>query len=363
MRIAIVGAGAIGCMLAAGLSARGHDLTLVGRPEQVEAIRREGLLVTDGRGVARRFHLHAATALEARPELVLLSVKSQDVASACAAILPVAAGVPVVAMQNGLRGDRLAASVLGPDAVVGAVVVCAASYVRVGEVSVQFPGWVILGEPFGPVRARTRAIAAALGDAVPTYLTRYLERARMSKLIFNLNNALCAATGLTLPELARTPVGRVASVRLMKEGCQVARAAGIPLDHALYGLRLGALRRAPDAAVLSLLQSLMSTALAALPEPAALALARVASRGRLGRMPVRFSLWQSIMRGRPSEIDYLNGEVVQLGAQLGVPTPYNAHVAALVREVERTHVFCAVEALHPPPAWVAAQPTMTAGAP
>lgn len=361
MRIAIVGAGAIGCMLAAGLSEHGHELTLVGRPEQVEAIQRDGLLVTGPRATTRRYHLDALTQLAARPDLVLLTVKSPDVAAACAQILPVAAGVPVVAMQNGLRGDTLAADVLGRDAVMGAVVMCAASYLKPGEVTVQFPGWLIVGEPFGPLRPRTPAIAAALGDAVPTYVTRHLVRTRMSKLIFNLNNALCAVTGLTLPELARTSIGRVASVRLMKEGCHVARAAGIPLDHALYGLNSQALRRAPDAALLSLLQGLMSTALAALPEPAALALAGAASRGRLGRLPLRFSLWQSITRGRPSEIEYLNGEVVQLGARLGVPTPYNAHLVALVHEVERTHAFCGVEALRPPGALPAARPTMTAG--
>src|SRR5947209_14934674 len=117
MRVAIVGAGAIGCFLAARLSEGGHEITLVGRPEQVEAINGNGLLLADRRGGARRYHLRAACALSERPDLALLTVKTQDVAQACRDIKPFVAGIPVIAMQNGIQGDHLAADVLGKEAV------------------------------------------------------------------------------------------------------------------------------------------------------------------------------------------------------------------------------------------------------
>src|SRR5579875_3565202 len=122
MHIAIVGAGAIGCFLAARLSAPRRRVTLVGRPEQVEAITHDGLLVHDRRNGTRRYPIPAVTALEERPDLALLTVKTQDLAQACAEIRPHVSGVPVVTMQNGVQADDIAAGVLGRDAVAGAVV-------------------------------------------------------------------------------------------------------------------------------------------------------------------------------------------------------------------------------------------------
>ncbi len=347
MRIAVVGAGAIGSTLAARLSEHGHRVTLIGRADHVAAIRCDGLLVVQPNHTARRYRLEAATQLSERPDLVLLTVKTQDVPQACADLLPVAAGVPVVALQNGVRGDQLAAAALGRHAAAGGVVMCAATYLRPGVVSVQFPGWLIVGEPYSAVGARTSSIAAALAAAVPTYITRHLERVRWSKLLSNLNNALGAATGLTLAEVTRTPTGRVLAVRLMKEGWRVARATGVRLDHGLYGLTPRALGQRPAAAGVALLQSMMTPALATLPERAALAVVGAASRSALGRLPIRGSTWQSIARGKATEIDYLNGEIVRRGWQHGILTPYNARAVACVRAVERTRTYCSVAALIP----------------
>jgi 2-dehydropantoate 2-reductase len=204
-------------------------------------------------------------------------------------------------------------------------------------------------------------IAATLGQAFPTYLARHLDRVRWSKLISTLNYGLCAATGLTLPQVARTPAGRLASVRVMREGWLVAHAAGLRLDHGFYGLTPRALRRDRNAALIALLQATMTAVLAHAPERAALALVGAASHSRLGSLPVRSSLWQSVARGKPSEIEYLNGEIVRQGTQLGIPTPYNAHIVALVHDVERSHGFCDVEALQPPGIRRPAQATSTAG--
>ena len=348
MHVAIVGAGAIGCSLAAELSARGRRVTLVGRGEQVAAISRDGLLLHDRQGRARRYHPHAVEALAERPDLVLLTVKTQDVAGACQDIAPYVTRVPVVAMQNGVQGDHIAAAILGRETIVGAVVMRAATYLRPGEVSVEFPGWLIVGEPFGPATRRTRAIVSLLNRCVPTYLTDRLAAVRWSKLLSNLNNGLSAATGLTLTEIVGTLEGHALPVWVMQEGYRTMRAAGVELDHGLYGLTPRALRRDPNAALIALLQAGMTTMLATLPERAAVAVLGAASRSRLNRLPIRGSTWQSLARGRPSEIDYLNGEIVRLGEQLNLPTPFNRHPVELVRQVEATHTFYPIEALLPP---------------
>jgi 2-dehydropantoate 2-reductase len=346
MRVAVVGAGAVGCMLGARLAERGHQVTLIGRADQVDAIRARGLRVEDARG-ARQYQLPALCALEDRPELVLLTVKTQDLGAACRTLLPVAQDVPVVALQNGVRADHLAAEVLGRANVIGGVLMCAATYLAPGSITIQFPGWAVVGEPFGPPRARTAEVARLLGDALPTYTTRHLTRVRWSKLIANLNNALCAATGLSAGEIGLSSAGRLASLHGMREGYRVIRAAGIALDHGLYGLAPRAIRSHPDVALIAFLQASMTPMLAMLPEWPALGILAAASHSRLQRLPIRFSTYQSIARGRPTEIDYLNGEIVRLGARLRIPTPYNAHLVSLVRQVEQSGDFFPVEALLP----------------
>jgi hypothetical protein len=134
----------------------------------------------------------------------------------------------------------------------------------------------------------------------------------------------------------------------MKEGSVVARAAGVRLDHGLYGLTPRALRQDPNAALIALLHATMTAVLAVLPERAAERVITAAGRSRLGGLPVRGSTWQSIVRGRPSEVDYLNGEIVRLGRRLGLPTPFNSHVVDVVHAVERSYTFRRVEELLPP---------------
>ena len=345
MRIAVIGAGAIGCFVASRLHLAGHVVTLVGRPPQVEAIRRGGLLVHDGR-TPRRFDLAAETRLAQRPELLLLTVKTHDLERACRDVQPRADGVPAVALQNGIRADAIAGAVLGPEVVVGGVAMCPATYLEPGQVSVDLAGWLVLGQPAGGSPAHLRTATRALGSAIPTYVSPKLVGTRWAKLISNLNNGLCAATGLPLPALAREARARWLPVHVMREGQAVARAAGVHLDHHVYGLGT----RSPRAAMLAVLQPALSSWLGRVPPAVSAWLLGVAAGGPLGRLAIRGSTWQSLARGRPTEIDYLNGEIVRVGAALGVPTPFNARVVDVIHEVERTGRFRPPADLWPRPA-------------
>jgi len=347
MRIGIVGAGAIGCYLAALLSAADHAVELAGRPEQIDAIRRNGLLVTFPDGRQARYPLRVSTDLTEDVDIILLAVKTQDIVAACKTLGDRYARVPVVALQNGVQADRLAAEVVGREHVMGAVVMCGVTYIQTAEISVQFAGWLILGEAFGPPQPRTRHLAHELRKALPTYVARNLERTRWSKLIYNLINGVSAATGLTQPEIMRTSEGLDIVVRTFKEGYRVARGSGITLDHGVYGLEPQALRQDPNASLVGLLQASFTALVSAGPEPLARGVLMLASRSRLGALSVRSSTWQSIVRGRPTEIDYLNGEIVRRGKVLGIATPYNARIVDAVHQVEQTHEFLPIHALVP----------------
>jgi 2-dehydropantoate 2-reductase len=245
----------------------------------------------------------------ARPDLVLLAVKLPDLSAACQQLLPQAAGVTVVTLQNGIHPDEIAASVLPPETAVGAIVMCAATALQPGHSRVHLTGHLVLG---GPDPARVSAAASVLRCALPVRITRNLRGARWSKLIGNLGNGVSAATGLSWAQLARSAVGRAIAFRTVREGQHVARRAGVRLD---YGVYLGGLP--------------------------------LAFKMVVGGGDFRGSTWQSVVRGRRSEVDDLNGEIVRTGRKLGLATPFNERIVAAVHQVEGTHNWCSVEDLWP----------------
>lgn len=326
MRVAVVGAGAVGSLVGGLLAHAGEEVVLIGRRAHVEAIRNRGLYI-GGIGNGLRVRVEAEERLEKRPGLLLLAVKSQDLEKTCREVAPLARNAVVVTMQNGLRCDGIARRFFRPDQIVGCVVYCMATFLEPGRVDCGVRGWLSIGDPFVPDRTRLRRLRAFLSRALPVRISRDIAAARRTKLVGNLNNALPAATGLTLQEIYLSPAAGRVPLRVMREGLATLRAAGLETD------------RSPQAAALNLLSRM--------PEGAALALLRAATRTPFGRRPMLGSTYQSVIRGSPTEVDFLNGEIVALGQRVGVPTPYNARLVRLVHEVERGGGFFPPEALWP----------------
>ncbi len=308
------------------LARTGQDMTLVGRPDQVAAIRVGGLHV-DGPHGSFTLPLRAETALEARPDLALLTVKTQDVGTAIRAQRAFLEDVPVVTMQNGLRSDAMVAEVLPPDRLLSSVVQLTATYLTPGQVTIVDRGHLVLGRPSGPRDALVDQVAGVLSPAVPVSVSDNLEGAKWLKLVMNLNNALPALTNLSMRDVAGDAFLRQLAVRLMREGLRVADAEGVTLEP------LGRV----SATTIRMVTRL----------PLPLASRLFASRaGTMGDgWPILGSTLQSLRRGRPSEIDYLNGEIVRRGRDRSVPTPVNARMVELIHEVERTGRFFRPEAV------------------
>jgi 2-dehydropantoate 2-reductase len=323
MRVAIIGAGAIGSVIG-GLLARAHeDVTLIGRRAHVDVINRNGLRI-DGALGTMQVRVRAAERLDFRPDLALLTVKTQGVAATAREVSPYVGGVPVVTMQNGVRSDELVADVLGTEDILSCVVLFGATFLEPGSVTYSPQGKLVLGVPFGAIEERARTVATILSKAVPTHLRANIAGAHWTKLIINENNALPAVTGLSIQDVNRQPALRSISVLMMREAAATIAAASIKLA-SLPGVPATALR-----------------AMLWLPLPAASRLLGLLSQS-LGRTPALGSTLQSVRRGEETEIDYLNGEVVALGKRTGTPTPYNAAVVNLVHEVEATGTFLTTE--------------------
>src|SRR5213082_115156 len=323
--VAVYGAGAIGSLVGARLQEAGTNVQLVGREAQVNAIRAKGLLVKglEGSHVVR---VPAATTLDGSPDVILLTVKSQDVREACRDIAAQHSDSTVVTMQNGVRSDREAADILGRGRIVGCVLNISATYLEPGVVEQNTRELLQVGAPFPESTARVDAVLTLLSSAVKTERVPDITRARWTKLMANLNNAIMAITGLPIGKALRHPGLVRLSIGAISEGVKTTQLGGFGLDQS---------RRARTF-------RLMST----LPMP----LAHLVFVGRLaGNFPPEStygpSTLQSLQRGSSSELEYLNGEIVTLGERIGRPTPYNTGLLDGGRRVFETHQHMTAEEL------------------
>lgn len=320
MRVAVIGAGAVGGTIAALLAKSGHSVEVTARGAHLAAIRAHGLLLSGVWG-SWTAPVEANETLLHKPEIAFVATKAHDAEAALRCNATVLAGIPVVIVQNGLESVTAAARLLPDSTVLGALALFAASFHSPGEVRVTTAGTTYLGgsEAEGTRDAAAEA-ARILGEAMPVAVTENFVGAQWTKLVVNQVNALPAITGLSAQAVIADRNLRRVMTSSMRETVRVGLAAGVTFAP-LQGLSDRLLRwfaRAPGW-VGQLLPAAMGW--------------------RMGQTPNPGSTLQSIRRGQPTEIDYLNGAVVRSGAERGVPTPVNTALVALVHEVEKTGVF------------------------
>ncbi|TXK17319.1 ketopantoate reductase family protein [Homoserinibacter sp. GY 40078] len=321
MRIGVIGAGAVGGVFAALLSAQGHEVEVVARGRQLDAIRADGLHLDGGWG-DHLVYVQAGEALTSVPELAILATKAQDAATALAANAARLDGVPVLVVQNGLGGLRVAHQELPRSPLLGGLALFAASYLEPGHVTVTGANPTVIGAGPGADDALLRTVADVVGAALPVEVTRDIVGAQWTKLLINHVNALPAITGMSVQEvIADAPLRRIMTAS-MRETARVARRTGVRFGR-VQGI---------SGAVIGLV--------GALPLALGSLLPRLLAR-RMGDVPNPGSTLQSIRRGQPTEIDFLNGAVVEHARAAGLDSPVNDRIVELVHEVERTGEFIA----------------------
>jgi 2-dehydropantoate 2-reductase len=317
MRVAVLGAGAVGGTLAALLDRAGHSVEVTARGAHLAAIRESGIRLTGAWGV----HVAAVWAgevLSAAPELAILATKAHDADAALRANAALIDGVPLVVVQNGLGGLERAAAVVPASQVAGGLALFAASLSSPGLITVTAAAGLCLGgEPGSPALE----LAAGLFDGVLSVTqTDDFAGAQWTKLVINQVNALPAITGMSVQEVVADRALRRILTLGMVETVRVARARDV---------RFAPLQRLDDRALGRMLR---------LPLPLAELVPRKMA-ARMGDVPNPASTLQSIRRGVPTEIDHLAGAVVDAARGTGVPVPVNAAMVELVHEVERTGRF------------------------
>jgi 2-dehydropantoate 2-reductase len=299
-RIAIMGAGAVGCYYGFKLARAGHDVVLIGRPQLVEAVERQGLRL-ETQTFDEHVRVSASTEGSAvqGAQLVLFCVKSTDTESGVAAIKPhLAPDAVVLSLQNGVENvDR-------PHRLLPQEVIAAAVYVGVeiagpGHVRHHGRGELVIGRS----KASDDVARTLIAAGVPTDISDNMRGALWAKLITNcMYNALSAITQLPYGRLVKGEGVTVVLRDLVDECVAVAKADGVTLPGDV------------DAAVRKIAET---------------------AAGQYS------STAQDLARGKRSEIDHLNGFIVRRGKALGVATPANRLLHAIVRLIETSSGFIA----------------------
>ena len=307
--IAVVGAGAVGSFFGAMLARAGHRVTLIGRPAHVKAIESHGLQLdlahADGVQIVR---LHASTDFAAlrTADLVLFCVKSTDtVAVAHSMAAHVAPDAIIMSLQNGVENVALIASALA-NPVIPTVVYVATEITAPGCVKHHGRGELLIGSMQGFRLGNAPGVFSRIADLfasaqVPVRISQNVMADLWSKLLINcVFNAISGLTQTSYGQLAGVNGIQTTQSALVREVLAVALADGIALDEAT----------------------------------AMQAVAHI-SNTMAGQ---KSSTAQDMARHKISEIDHLNGFVLRRGQALGVPTPVNQAMVALVKLVESTYL-------------------------
>jgi 2-dehydropantoate 2-reductase len=317
MNVGILGAGSIGAYLGGRLTAAGVTTVLVARQPLVDAVARDGLHLTSLDGFDRTLppasvHVVTNPLVLASCDFILVTVKGHDTVHV-ARQLPtiIRHDAIVVSLQNGVGNAEILHRALGEHAVLPGMVPF--NVLRRGDAHFHQGTSGVLAIQSLPDGRHAPLVAALEQAGLPAQAYDDMRGIQWGKLLVNLNNSINALSGLPLQQqLAQRPYRKVMAA-CVREGLRVLKRAGIK-------------PRIEAPLPPSLVPTLME-----LPN----AIFNIAAKRIVSIDPnARSSMWEDLQRGRKTEVDLLNGEIVRLGAQLDVPTPINQRIVDLVKEAE-----------------------------
>jgi 2-dehydropantoate 2-reductase len=331
-RIVFMGAGAVGGYVGGHLARAGQDVTLVDPwPEHIDYLKQHGIQLSGTQGEysvpVKALHVHEVQSLFKTPvDIAFICTKSYDTEWATMMIAQyLAPDGFVVSLQNSINEERIA-NIVGWGKVVG----CIASTIGVNAfkaghvMRTRHPGGASytvfrVGEVHGRVTPRIKAVADMLTAVDSAKTTTNLWGERWSKLTTNaMGNGVSAITGLGTTGMVELEAARRLSIRLAAEAIRVGHALGYELE-SIRGQPAAKWVAAADGDAAAM-EEIEGTLLAS---------------GKRATETGRPSTGQDIVKGRRTEIDFINGLVAAKGQEVGVPAPTHVALTELVKRVER----------------------------
>lgn len=325
MKIVVIGAGAIGGLVAGYLKDKGKDVSLVGHPDSISAIKERGLEIQGVRGNLN-VRIDTSEKLRYSPDLIILATKTQDIEIALKENLEFIQDKIILTTQNGIRADSIVAKRINRENIVSSIVMFGSTYFDTGRIIHNFEGKWILGSPFIKNGGNVEELAGILNEIFPVAVSCDILGMKWLKLFINANNCLAAILGESMQEIFKDLDICKISIRIWQEGLDIVNKAGV---------RLCSLPDFP-------LERLIKLTGLPLDDSAKIFSGIMAN---LSKEPLYGSILQSIKRNRPSEIDYINGEFVKLAQENNLKAPLNERLVEMVHRVEDGEKFFSKEEL------------------
>ena len=336
-RIAIIGAGAVGCYAGAYMAQAGEDVTFVDMwPEHVETMRTKGLRISHIRDVPEfttpvvAIHLTELQAVARKPfDIAFICVKSYDTAWVTMMIQQyLSPSGFVVSLQNCMNEETIA-GIVGWGRTLGAIAssitveLCEPGHIRRASGKGGAAHTVYrVGEVHGRITDRAKEIGRLTALSDSTTVTSNLWGERWSKLVTNgMGNGMSACTGLVSKDVLLNDTLRHFTARLGAEAIRVGQALGYTLEEILhFDPEIIARAGEGDAEALGIYD------------------AQRIAEAQKGGGSHRPSMGQDMVKGRRTEIEFINGFIVDKAVPLGIPTPANAALTEIVKRVERGEI-------------------------
>ena len=326
-RIAIFGAGAAGSYLGAFLTREGYDITLIDMwGQHVDAMNEKGLSVSGAQGPftvpVRAIHMTDAINITEPFDIIFLAMKSYDTEWSSHFIKRFLSPAGVVVNSQNCMNDRLTACIVGFERQVGCVMssitvaLWEPAHVTRGGQPGRDRGHDVfrVGELHGQITPRVEEIADMLSCIDGSHATSNIWGERWSKLTTNsVGNPVGAMTSQGSQVFAQDPRARLIQVHIAKETCQVGLALHVNIAP-VSGEEASKWANADDRAVFEELEAKFH------PRPAA--------------ADWRSSMAQDVVKGRQTEIEYMNGYTVQRGREVSIPTPVSAAIVEVVKQID-----------------------------
>ena len=314
--VLVVGAGAIGGVTAAKMTGGVRRVAVLDADREHVERMRAGLDL-DVLGEGRRVELEAhadPSSLEGPFDFALVTLKAPHLEAALEPLAEGGLAEAYVSLCNGLVQERIA-GIVGAENLVWGTVEWGSTNLGPGRLAQTTRAPFVIGEPDGATRDRTRLLAEALGTVEDVRLTENIRGQVWSKLLVNSSlSGLGAVSGLLYREVMDDPEGREVALALWREGYDVGMAQELTLEKVLGVEADSLVLRGPE-------------------DRGRVEEAIEVAMGYAGA--TKASMLQDLERGLKTEVDVINGAVVDRGREHGVETPVNARVVELMHAMER----------------------------
>ena len=319
MKTAVLGCGAIGGLFLGYLSGENSDVVGVVKDYQKEPLLKEGLFIEGVRG-PNSYKVKVDTKLRGKVDLAIFSSKISDLEKIIKENIEHLKEAIIISTQNGVRADYILRKYFSGNKIITGIVMFGATFYRPNRTVHNFKGNLMLGNIFNEKVAGIDEVSSFLKSAFSVIILDRIKGAKYLKLFINLNNCIPAILGLSMQETFSDPDFAKLAIKLNKEAFSLIEAVGIELAD----LPTFPLARLEGLASMEINQA-----------------ANVFSKAMnsLSKEPLYGSILQSIKSGRPSEIDYINGEIVSLAKRNNLEAPINEKIVELVYRVQEKGSF------------------------